>query len=453
MNKIYKCFISSTFKDLKDERRKVFESILDSHNLPVGMENFNAASESQWAYIERMLQDCDYFIVIVAHNYGSIMNEGISYTERETNYAIQKGIPVLAFIINSDVTNWPHERYGKEEQKGALDNFKEKLKTRMARFWVNGDDLARQVSSALNEVIRTHPRPGFVHGKAFETAEAKIEELKREIVTLQRRSYGTGELPKFNISFEGEQQGKLLFSLRELNRSACLPYLQSLSPLPLRVPYPLQNVLKLEEIANWNYNLDQLNRKIAAYNEKLATYNQDCTAFPLPFKIINNSTVSATDVHVELAFPAGFRLYEEGFKAEVPQNLIIPLDPIQRAKIKLTQIQKLSPRTNPFIDANIFTGIPFDDVNKVLGDPIDITISPPSLLGLATIKSGYYLSTVEGNYACYHAAKIGHRSVCMCNTLLVALPPESMEGEIQVEIVCEGMPEPQRLTISIEVSK
>ena len=46
-DKIYKIFISSTFKDLKDHRQKVIDAILKMQYLLVGMEMFNVSSDSQ----------------------------------------------------------------------------------------------------------------------------------------------------------------------------------------------------------------------------------------------------------------------------------------------------------------------------------------------------------------------------------------------------------------------
>lgn len=45
MEKRYQIFISSTFEDLKDERAKVMETILNNDCFPAGMELFPAMDE------------------------------------------------------------------------------------------------------------------------------------------------------------------------------------------------------------------------------------------------------------------------------------------------------------------------------------------------------------------------------------------------------------------------
>lgn len=89
----YQVFVSSTHQDLKDERDQVIKATLEMGHIPVGMEMFSAADEEQWRVITRQIDQSDYYVVIVAHRYGSVL-EGVSFTEKEYDYAVQKGIPV-----------------------------------------------------------------------------------------------------------------------------------------------------------------------------------------------------------------------------------------------------------------------------------------------------------------------------------------------------------------------
>lgn len=82
MNKKYQVFVSSTFQDLKDERKMVIESLLSNKDyIPVGMEYFPATNDDQMAFIKRLIDNCDYYILILGGRYGSIESEsGKSYT-------------------------------------------------------------------------------------------------------------------------------------------------------------------------------------------------------------------------------------------------------------------------------------------------------------------------------------------------------------------------------------
>jgi len=72
MKKKYQVFVSSTYKDLIEERYAVMRVLLDNDCIPIGMEQFPASDMSQMAYIEKMLEDCDYYILILAGKYGSV---------------------------------------------------------------------------------------------------------------------------------------------------------------------------------------------------------------------------------------------------------------------------------------------------------------------------------------------------------------------------------------------
>jgi hypothetical protein len=65
MEKRYQVFVSSTFTDLKDERGAVMQALLELDCIPAGMELFPASTDDQWTLIQRVIDDCDYYLVIV----------------------------------------------------------------------------------------------------------------------------------------------------------------------------------------------------------------------------------------------------------------------------------------------------------------------------------------------------------------------------------------------------
>jgi hypothetical protein len=111
MEKKYQIFISFTYTDLIVERAKVRDAILSLYQFPVGMELFGAANEEQWEIIEETIDSSDFYVLIIARRYGTVIKEGadkgISYTEKEFRYALEKKIPILAFIIEESVSIKP----------------------------------------------------------------------------------------------------------------------------------------------------------------------------------------------------------------------------------------------------------------------------------------------------------------------------------------------------------
>jgi len=98
MDKRYQVFVSSIYADLREERQHVIQALMEMDCIPSGMELFPAADEEQWQFIKRVIDDCDYYLLIIGGRYGSTTPEGISYTEKEYEYAIEKGIKVIAFL-------------------------------------------------------------------------------------------------------------------------------------------------------------------------------------------------------------------------------------------------------------------------------------------------------------------------------------------------------------------
>ena len=141
MTRKYQIFVSSTYTDLKEDRDLVIKAILEMGHIPVGMEMFSAADEEQWSVIRRNIEQTDYYVVVVANRYGSVTDSGISYTEKEYDYAVAQGIPTLGFVLDP-TSSWPSNFTDTiPNQVSSLNLFKEKIKKKHVSFWKNRDDL------------------------------------------------------------------------------------------------------------------------------------------------------------------------------------------------------------------------------------------------------------------------------------------------------------------------
>ena len=103
-NKKYQVFVSSTYNDLIEERRKVIDVLLMADCIPAGMEAFFATDNEQFEVIKKVIDLCDYYVLILGMRYGTVSpTTGTSYTEMEYEYAKEKGIPVLVFAIDESI--------------------------------------------------------------------------------------------------------------------------------------------------------------------------------------------------------------------------------------------------------------------------------------------------------------------------------------------------------------
>lgn len=221
MDKKYQVFISSTYTDLVEARRKVRDAILQMYHFPVGMELFGAANEEQWQIISETIDSSDYYVLIIGQRYGTVIPEGkpdagISYTEKEFRYALQKGIPILAFLMDDDVTVKPEDvEYDHREEFTA---FKNAVKTdRLVEWWKNPDELAQKVTNALYKQITRSKRPGWIRGDGVdiekslkviteltERNQQLVDENRALTIENQKLKHKSERIPKLTIVLEGD---------------------------------------------------------------------------------------------------------------------------------------------------------------------------------------------------------------------------------------------------------
>ena len=104
LDKRYQVFVSSTFEDLQEERKEVMQALLELDCIPSGMELFPASNDDQWTLIKNVIDDCDYYLLIIGGRYGSENDEGISYTQMEFEYALRQGKPMISSVSYTHLT-------------------------------------------------------------------------------------------------------------------------------------------------------------------------------------------------------------------------------------------------------------------------------------------------------------------------------------------------------------
>jgi hypothetical protein len=187
----YQVFVSSTFIDLREERTEVLQALWELDCIPTGMEAFVATNEAQWEVIQKVIDECDYYVLIIGGRYGSVTAEGISYTEKEYNYAKKLGIPVLGFV-HGDPENIIASKIEKDELgRGRLEAFKTRvMKDHPIRKWTSAQELGGLVSRSVSRAIKVDPRPGWVRNVGASSAEllSQINDLTKENLALKAKA-------------------------------------------------------------------------------------------------------------------------------------------------------------------------------------------------------------------------------------------------------------------------
>ncbi len=183
MDKRYQVFVSSTYVDLQEERQSVLQTLMEMDCIPAGMELFPAADEEQWEFIKKIIDDCDYYLLIIGGRYGSTADDGLSYTEKEFDYAVSKGIKIIA-LLHKSPDELPRSKSETEESNyQKLQSFREKVSDgRLIRFWDNPAQLPGEVSLSLNKTMKMFPAIGWVRADLTASPELLVEinELRKE---------------------------------------------------------------------------------------------------------------------------------------------------------------------------------------------------------------------------------------------------------------------------------
>lgn len=157
--------------------------IISTGDFPVQMESFPAADVDQFEFIKSLINDCDYYVLIIAGRYGSLDSDGLSYTHKEFRYAVSQGVPVLVML---------HGALGKIEAgksetghdgPARLRAFIEEAQTnRLRKTWTSMEGLKLAVREALDHAKATKPRVGWVRGNSVASVAAleELNEVRKE---------------------------------------------------------------------------------------------------------------------------------------------------------------------------------------------------------------------------------------------------------------------------------
>ncbi len=217
MGKIYRVFISSTYDDLIEERREVSQALLEMDCFPTGMELFQASDISQWELIKKVIDTCDYYIVIIAGRYGSVHNKTHkSYTQMEYEYALETKIPIMGFV-HRDIASLPANKI---DDIGRVKEFIEIVKQYEVRFWSTPHELAGVVSRSMHKMMMDNPRIGWIRDSEKSLTTDMLDVLNR---ILTGRSVDIHELKSQPLEFAENED------LLQMNSNHQLSYHSSAS--------------------------------------------------------------------------------------------------------------------------------------------------------------------------------------------------------------------------------
>lgn len=188
LEKRYQIFISSTFRDLIDERQAVLKSILELDHMPAGMELFPATDDTAWDLIKDVIDASDYYVLIIGGRYGSLDDEGIGYTEKEYDYASKTKKAVIP-LLHKNPDNLPRDKTETDEAAWEkLKRFRGKVESKhTCVYWNSAEELKAKVIVGLTAATKRHPAVGWVRADKVpsEATLAEVLSLKQKLSELE----------------------------------------------------------------------------------------------------------------------------------------------------------------------------------------------------------------------------------------------------------------------------
>lgn len=173
----FQVFISSTYIDLIEERQAAMRAVLELGHFPAGMEWFAATDEDAWTLISRIINESDFYLLIVGGRYGSTDATGISFTEREYDHAVALGKRVIP-ILHKDPSVLPRNRTEAHDAAWEkLAAFVEKVRQRhTCSFWENASELRARAFSGLFHAIQQTPEGGWIRAGSLPPTNPTVTE-------------------------------------------------------------------------------------------------------------------------------------------------------------------------------------------------------------------------------------------------------------------------------------
>jgi hypothetical protein len=153
-----KIFISSTYRDLGDYRKRIIDQILQMKQIPVAMEFFGSQPEDASSICFKEIDECDVFVGIYGFYYGyTPVEEGESITEQEYIYARDAGKRRLCYFAHDTLQAELREKTTDEPEikQRRLNLFKNRINKELVRsVFHSADDLSARLAADLSLLLQ-----------------------------------------------------------------------------------------------------------------------------------------------------------------------------------------------------------------------------------------------------------------------------------------------------------
>jgi hypothetical protein len=192
-------FISSTFIDLKDERKKVWDTLENFDVVVKGMEQFGARKTTPLATCISEVEQSDIYVGIIGMRYGSEEpTTGKSYSQLEYEKAVDRNLEILIYLIDEENANVTPSLI-QYDKIGKLNNFKTILRDKHTiDTFSNAQDLITKLQRKFKELLT--PKVTIVLEDEYDNTKKVMD-----LFFLVPAAYSGREI-KLKVKFNGQPQ-------------------------------------------------------------------------------------------------------------------------------------------------------------------------------------------------------------------------------------------------------
>lgn len=290
----FQIFISSTFEDLKNQRKEAIEVIFERGHIPIALERFSAANESDLEVIKSAISTCQVYILILGHRYGEIVpGRDISFTELEFEIAEKNGLLILPFIMKKEEITRRRKSLDPSNAKdeAELKNY-ERLTTfhkriqRFCKLWGTEDQFKYLVATALSDNLDKCNKPAFVLEPEEATTALIASASQNEFIVDVVEELKNFEKLYRRCSQQRDEKKQLARYFREqyldriINNKVSLFFESgsTVAYLTRELAQTLSRVVKIKEKGKPNIQISTNN--VLSYLQLWLTARIPCTTFP-----------------------------------------------------------------------------------------------------------------------------------------------------------------------------
>lgn len=456
----YQFFISSTYVDLEQERKKVSDLILELNHIPAGMELFSADNEEQWDTIQKVILNSDYYILIIGNRYGSIeAASGMSYTEKEYHFALENKIPVLAFLTD-DTYSVSQDKSPRENETSyqKLLEFRNNVKdTRMIQFWTDKNDLTLKIVGSIVKAISKYDRPGWIRGNS-----ANSDMKDKLLQYMEENNILKEELKKYKDQEDSEKLSFLIENTTSdfsINSNVSTPVIFDLTKVEVDLTHSVKKIKEIsildfpehsrefiseEEIDDYNKNtVPEALKEIGNYESQVKICRLLKVLSDFKVTLVNNGTKRIDNISVNIIFPDLFyvKKYDDEVMKE-PKEPVIE-DIFLKVKERYNESKKshVQKQWESLNSQNYWPDM--SSLSHLIGNGVIPPLELDRFLPTDSLVIG------NNNNIEINVKTVRQDSTFTLDEEFIIYPKKSGEGEIIIKILCESFSKWEEIRVPV----